>query len=146
MRASANDHGAMKTTRGAARLISVVLAAVVVAAPVASALHELTVAHVTCAEHGELTHVAIAHGSGVAAVRGLATVEADTPESGTTDAHDHCSLGSAVRSGVCSPFARTAAVRYEPPAAVSRTKRVRAPAPGRAFVLASAPKTSPPSA
>lgn len=129
---------------GAARLLSLALAAVVVAAPVSSAWHELTVAHVRCAEHGELTHVATTHASRIAVVRGLDTVEADAPAAGTGDAHDHCSLGSVVRGSMFSSFARTA-VRYEPPAAVSRTKPVRAIRPRRAFVLASAPKTSPPS-
>jgi hypothetical protein len=39
-----------------------------------------------------------------------------------------------------------AVVRYSPPPMIAREVREPAPAPGRAFVLASAPKTSPPSA
>jgi hypothetical protein len=131
--------------RGTARLLALSLVAVVAAAPVTSAWHELTVAHVRCAEHGELTHVATSHAASFVAARGLDAIEADAPGTGTTEGHDHCSLGGAVRSDASSSVARTA-VRYEPPAAAGRTKPVRAVAPGRAFVLASAPKTSPPSA
>jgi hypothetical protein len=130
--------------RGATALLSLAMAVVVVAAPVSSAWHELTVQHVRCAEHGELTHVATTHGSTDGPSSELATVQAQ--ESGTegTEGHDHCSLGRVVRSGVPSSLVRTA-VRYVPPAADTRTAPALPRCPGRAFVLASAPKTSPPS-
>lgn len=131
--------------RGAHALLSIAMAAVVLTAPVSSAWHQLTVQHVLCAEHGELTHVATTHDLSVGATRDLDAVEAQGGGTQTTGGHDHCSLGCVVRGGVLASVVRTAA-RYVPPVASTLTKPGLPRCSGGAFVLASAPKTSPPSA
>jgi hypothetical protein len=135
----------MRTMRGAPVLLSIAMAAVVLAAPISTAWHELTVQHVLCAEHGELTHVGTTHELSVGAVRNLAAIEAQRGGIETAGGHDHCSLGCVVRSGVLASVVRTAA-RYVPPVTSTLTKPALPPCFGRGFVLASAPKTSPPSA
>jgi len=120
------------------------LIATIAAAPIASSWHELTVRHVRCAEHDELTHVPTSRGPLVAApVERFASLQTGDVE--TPDSHDHCS-GSFVVRGRANVTVVRAAVRYTPPLGVTREVREVAPSPGRAFVLASAPKTSPPSA
>jgi hypothetical protein len=137
--------------KGAAKLLAIALAAIMLAAPVASSWHELTVRHVRCAEHGELTHVATSEGVTAASERDFAAGFAadhdlvEGQENATTDAHDHCALGFIVRGRVDVSVVRSL-VRYTPPPVVARVVRRPAVNPGRAFVLASAPKTSPPSA
>jgi len=51
---SARRHGLLKD---ATRLLAFALIATMSFGPIASSWHELTVRHVVCAEHGELTHV-----------------------------------------------------------------------------------------
>lgn len=115
----------------------------IVAAPIASSWHELTVRHVRCAEHGELTHVRASHGLTPAPARGDAAAEGQATE--LADGHDHCSNDCLVRDRLHVSVIRTL-VRFTPPPAVARQVREIAVSPGRAFVLSSAPKTSPPSA
>jgi hypothetical protein len=61
------------------------------------------------------------------------------------DAHEHCAAAFTVAGGAAPPIVRVP-VRFTPPPSVSRVARFVVPRLGRAFVLASAPKTSPPSA
>jgi hypothetical protein len=61
------------------------------------------------------------------------------------EAHEHCGFVFALQGSTQPPVIRVA-VSFQPPAAVPQPAADPAPRPGRAFVLASAPKTSPPSA
>jgi hypothetical protein len=143
MRRSARDHDRTGRRREAARLLAIALIATIAAAPVASSWHELTLQHVRCAEHGELTHVPTSQGFVVAVARAHASVGGqDLP---AVDGHDHCSGGFIVRKKVDLSVIRSP-VRWTPPPSVARETREPAPRPGRVSLLASAPKTSPPSA
>ncbi len=127
-------------------MLVVTLIAAVGFAPIASSWHELTVRHVICAEHGELTdvqmHVQITSGAAAEAARGVVSVRSE--DVGAADGHEHCANGFLVRGRLHVSVIRSQ-VRYTPPPAVAREVRETAVSPGRAFVLASAPKTSPPS-
>jgi hypothetical protein len=128
----------------AARLLVVTLIATVGFAPIANSRHELTVRHVRCAEHGELTHVQASQGVSVEPTRRFSSVENE--ETDRVDGHDHCTNAFLGRGRMVVSIIRPL-VRYTPPPAVARDVRKTAVVtPGRAFVLASAPKTSPPSA
>jgi hypothetical protein len=139
----AYDHGRLTPMKEPARLLVIALIGAVALTPIAIARHELTIRHVRCAEHGELTHVRTTRGTVAAPVRELASVQGDDADAAR--GHDHCSRGFLVRARVESSIVRTL-VRHTPPAAVTREVRETVVIPGRAFVLASAPKTSPPSA
>jgi hypothetical protein len=105
--------------------------------------HEATVQHVRCAEHGELTHVSSLPSDGPNQTStGNAIRSAGL---GTLDVHEHCGFVFAVQGSTSAPFVRIA-VTFAPPPVVARQPANPAPRPGRAFVLASAPKTSPPAA
>ena len=107
--------------------------------------HEVTVRHFRCAEHGELTHVAamVAPAAELPAQRADDAFRARDTEA--TDAHEHCGVTFTVEGSSCTPSIGSVS-SAAPPAPAPR------PAPStvswheRAFVLASAPKTSPPSA
>jgi hypothetical protein len=142
MRLRAGNHGAS----AAAKSFTVAVMAAAMAAQLLSISHEMTVRHFRCAEHGELTHVAA-----------MVAAPAEPPSQRTndafrardteaTDAHEHCGVTFTVEGSSCAP-STGGATSVVPPAPALRN-----PAPsavswrGRAFVLASAPKTSPPSA
>ena len=103
--------------------------------------HEVTVRHFRCAEHGELTHVAATSGESLLRVPrptdALRRDETDAP-----DAHEHCATAFTIQGGSSLPLVGGAA-RLAPPRQ-DRPPPVPPPAGGRVFVLASAPKTSPP--
>ena len=141
MRLRAGNHRATATAKS---LVIAVMAAAMVA-QLLSISHEMTVRHFRCAEHGELTHVAA-----------LATPAADLPaqtasdalrtgNAQATDTHEHCGVTFTVQGASCTTSIGVAIGAVPPPPALR-------PAPssvswrGRAFVLASAPKTSPPTA
>jgi hypothetical protein len=125
-----------------ARLLVIALIAAVGLAPSASSRHELTVRHVRCAEHGELTHVRTTDSLTVGPSLQGVSVQGEAGDA--TDGHDHCSSDFLVRGRMHVSVIRSL-VRFTPPPAVTREIREVAVTPGRAFVLASAPKTSPPS-
>jgi len=129
-------------TSAAAQLLAVALVATIASSPIASSRHELTVRHVRCAEHGELTHVPTSRGLAVTEGRPYTSVGGVDLEA--LDAHEHCSSGCIVRKKLDVSVIR-APVRWAPPPSIARETRDLAPCPGRACVLASAPKTSPPS-
>jgi hypothetical protein len=107
--------------------------------------HEVTVRHFRCAEHGELTHVA-ATAIDLPSVEPRRAVDAiRTQVAETADAHEHCATAFTIETGSAPPVVRVP-VRFTPPPSVSRAEPVVAAGLGRAFILASAPKTSPPSA
>jgi hypothetical protein len=141
MRVCVRDHGLTKAQKGAAQLLSAALVMAIVAAPIASSWHELTVRHVVCPEHGELTHVSASQSLRLGGVPDSSSIEGQRVE--TTEGHDHCSLGFVVRSRALLSIVRSAA-RTTPPPIATRAIPDAATPPGRAFVLASAPKTSPP--
>ena len=124
-------------------MLAVALVATIAAAPIANSWHELTVRHVRCAEHGELTHVPTSSGFVVLATPTHASVGGQ--DIAAADAHEHCSGGFIVGKKVDVSIIRSP-VRWTPPPSIARETHAPAPRPGRAFLLASAPKTSPPSA
>ena len=127
----------------AARLLAAASIAAVGFAQFSASWHEMTVQHVRCAEHGELTHIAsIAHHAPVPTPRRDTIESADV---GAIDGHDHCGFVFALRNAAPARVVRVA-VRFAPPPAVVEQPAAPVPSTGRAFVLASAPKTSPPSA
>jgi hypothetical protein len=142
MTVSAHRHSSTTGPIRAARWLAVVLIAVIGLGPIASSRHELTVRHVICAEHGELTDVPTARGFGVIATRSSSSVEGQP--TAVLEGHEHCASGFIVR-GRTQPSVVRSFVRFTPPPSVVRDLDAPATSPGRAFVLASAPKTSPPS-
>ncbi len=127
----------------AARLFAAAAVVLVGFAQFSESWHEMTVRHVLCAEHGELMHVASqSHRGPVQALRHDVIESANTE---TVEAHEHCGFVFSLQSSAPSPIIRVA-VRYEPPRAATHRPADPALPPGRAFVLASAPKTSPPAA
>jgi hypothetical protein len=106
----------------------------------------MAVRHVRCADHGELTHVTLGEPSavGTAAPGSSLTSSASAQETSAADRHEHCALALIVRAGTEAPRAPIAR-RVSPPQTVKRRAPTVVPRPGRTVVLASAPKTSPPS-
>jgi len=134
---------------GAAKTMLVAVLLVVAAtAPLAASWHEASVQHVRCAEHGELTHVAVGTDARAAAAphrAGAPRVSLNGGDAGRQAEHEHCQFAFTVQSSA-QPTALHTTVRILPPSVVAPPPALRLPAPGRTFVLASAPKTSPPSA
>jgi hypothetical protein len=125
----------------AAKSFAVAMTLVATVAQFFALSHEMTVRHFRCAEHGELTHVAATSGEYLLPIwrptDALRRGEADAP-----DAHEHCAAAFTIQGGSSSPIVVVAARLAPPPQ--DRRLPVLPPARGRAFVLASAPKTSPP--
>ncbi|HZL17225.1 MAG TPA: hypothetical protein VFG23_05730 [Polyangia bacterium] len=141
MRRRAGNHG---FSAAAKSLVVAVMAAATLAQFFALS-HEVTVRHFRCAEHGELTHVARL-AIDLPTLGARRSVDAwQTQVAETADAHEHCATAFTVVGGSAPPVVRVA-VRFTPPPSVYRAEPVAAPPIARAFFLASAPKTSPPSA
>ncbi|HEY4186017.1 MAG TPA: hypothetical protein VGP07_13165 [Polyangia bacterium] len=117
-------------------------------APFSTSFHEASVQHVRCAEHGELTHVAVAS-DGAAGLADLADRTGATrlvlkgPDASKPAEHEHCAVAFVVQGNAQAPTAR-AVVRLIPPTVVVVPAARLASCLGRAALLASAPKTSPP--
>jgi hypothetical protein len=103
--------------------------------------HEVTVRHFRCAEHGELTHVAATSGQSLLPVP-RPTDALRRGESNAPDAHEHCAAAFTIRGGSSLPFVGGAARLAPPPQ--DRPPPLLPLVRERLFVLASAPKTSPP--
>jgi hypothetical protein len=134
---------------GTARLFAAALIVAIGVAQLSASWHEANVRHVRCAEHGEAIDVGVvgvvsALGSSSASNRAKST-GMEGADNGEAAAHDHCSVLLALRAGTRAQLVRLA-TRLIPPPVVVRPTSEPAPRPGRAFVLASAPKTSPPAA
>ena len=129
----------------AARLFAGALIAAVGFAQFSLSWHEASVRHIRCAEHGEMTHVAALPDHGTPPTRGITRTTLAGSEAGTPAAHDHCGVAFTFRGSAQHQVIRLATRFTPPPAAVWRVS-APAPRPGRSVVLASAPKTSPPSA
>jgi len=123
-------------------LLAGVLLLVATLAPFSESWHETNVRHVRCAEHGELTHVAV---SGAVDAHGAGTTHlaVNRDDEGTLAGHEHCDFTFVVQGSARTAAVRTT-VRVLPPSVVATRPALVLPAPGRAFLLASAPKTSPP--
>jgi hypothetical protein len=140
MRLRAGNHGAS----AAAKSFTVAVMAAAMVAQLLSISHEMTVRHYRCAEHGELTHVAaITAPAELPAQRADDALRARDTE--TTDAHEHCGVTFTVEGSSCTPSIGDA-ISAAPPAQGLGPAPLAVSWRGRALVLASAPKTSPPSA
>jgi hypothetical protein len=103
--------------------------------------HEVTVRHYRCAEHGELTHIAATSGEFLLPVPRL-TDAVRRGETDAPDAHEHCAAAFTICGGSSLPFVGGAARLAPPPQ--DRPPPLPPLVRDRLFVLASAPKTSPP--
>jgi hypothetical protein len=127
----------------AARLFTAALIVAIGFAQFSASWHEASVRHAQCAEHGEAIDVGVVSNLGPSRTSNDTGMEG--ADRGEVASHDHCSVILALRASTRAQLVRLAA-RFEPPPVVVRPASAPAPRPGRAFVLASAPKTSPPSA
>jgi hypothetical protein len=130
----------------AARTFTVAVMAAAIFAQLLSLSHEMTVRHFRCAEHGELTHVAsLASVGALEGPSGRAQAAVGAPAREAGDSHEHCGVAFTVEGSSCTP-SPGGPVGAVAPAPAVRPSPARVVPGGRAFVLASAPKTSPPSA
>jgi hypothetical protein len=131
----------------AAKSFTIAVMAAAMAAQLLSISHEMTVRHFRCAEHGELTHVATlsAAAAELPAQRSDSAFRARDGESPDAHAHEHCGVTFTVAGSSCRP-STGGAIAAAPPVPTPRPAPSAVSWRGRAFVLASAPKTSPPSA
>ncbi len=129
----------------ATKAFTVAVMAAAVVAQLLSISHEMTVRHFRCAEHGELTHVQALSAAAAELPARRAEAAFRVGEAESTDAHEHCGVTFTVQGSSCAPATGTA-INAAPPAPAPRPAPSSVSWRGRAFVLASAPKTSPPSA
>jgi hypothetical protein len=141
MRLRAGNHRAS----AAAKAFTVAVMAAATLAQLSSIAHEMTVRHFRCAEHGELTHLAALATSPEAVPARRSTDALRAPEGETADAHEHCGVAFTVEGSSCTPSAGSVIGTVAPAPAVRPLPALVIPG-GRAVVLASAPKTSPPTA
>ena len=139
---SGRTGGRNRSLSAVARSFVVVLTLSMTLAQFFALSHEVAVRHFRCAEHGELTHVAITSAEDPLPISGSTDAfrpgEADAP-----GAHEHCGFVFTVQGGASLPILGGAARVAPPPP--DRSPPAALPSVGsRAFVLASAPKTSPP--
>jgi hypothetical protein len=125
-----------------ARLLAGAAIALTVFAQFSSSWHEITARHVRCAEHGELTHVATGDGRAPSPAGRDNLIAASDPQ--TPSEHEHCGFVLTAQ-GSLQPSVVRAAVKLPPPPTGTPRPNEPAPRPRRVVVLASAPKTSPPS-
>ena len=134
----------LRGTGLARTLLAGVLLLVATLAPFSASWHETNVQHIRCAEHGELTHVVVASSAQVVAETSRAMrLAVKRGDPGTPAGHEHCDVAFIVQGNAQTPSVRTT-VRVLPPSVVATVPALVLPAPGRAVLLASAPKTSPP--
>ena len=128
------------------RLFAAVLIAAFGFVQFSASWHEASVRHVRCAEHGEAIDVGIVSDLGPSPARHRATSTGlEGTDSTDTTLHEHCSVVLVFRGSARARLVKQA-IRFAPPPVVVRRTGEPARRPGRAFVLASAPKTSPPAA
>ena len=150
MRARAKKRQVLRPRQGAValRVFAAALVAVLGFAQLSASWHEANVRHVRCAEHGEAIDVGVHSDVGLSATHDHADraerAKIEAADSTAAVSHDHCSVVFAFRASARAQLLRLA-TRLIPPPVVVRGTSEPAPRPGRAFVLASAPKTSPPS-
>jgi hypothetical protein len=141
MAGGADLRGGSRQFSVAAKSLSAAMMLVATLAQFFALSHEVTVRHFRCAEHGELTHVAATAGDYPLPMRwsmdALGRGEADAH-----DAHEHCAAAFTVQGASPLPIVGGADRLALPPQ--DHPPPVVPPARDRAFVLARAPKTSPP--
>jgi hypothetical protein len=140
MRLRASNHRAS----AAAKAFTVAVMAAATFAQLLSISHEMTVRHFRCAEHGELTHVAAMAASAVELPAQRPDDAFRAGENQAAEGHEHCGVAFTVEGSSCVPSVGSA-IGTVAPAPVRPTPALEVVG-GRAGVLASAPKTSPPSA
>jgi hypothetical protein len=157
MLAHTNKRQVLRPRQGAVvlRVFAAALVAALGFAQMSASWHEANVRHVRCAEHGEAVDVGVhsdarpsatrEHANSAAGAERAELAEIEGTPSTEAVSHDHCSVVFAFRASARAQLLRLA-TRLIPPPVVVRGTSEPAPRPGRAFVLASAPKTSPPSA
>ncbi|MES1205597.1 MAG: hypothetical protein ABUS79_06630 [Pseudomonadota bacterium] len=137
-------------TRALFRGLSVALFVTTSLIQLAGSAPELGVAHIRCAEHGELTHAPAPGNAAVAASRfagslmdSRAAFRGSSPASG---GHEHCPFAAVLDqpAPTLSLTANLDGATLSPP--LQATGWRRASLPSRRLVLDSAPKTSPPAA
>lgn len=133
--------GALLRSSGA-RGLALLALVVVMFARFFQVQHELSVRHVFCEEHGELTHLALSSAPRAVSPPGT---EADSGEVSAALPHDHCEIAFAPGSLPHPRPPRLAATLLEPSPLAAPPRAAPSPG-GRDVVLASAPKTSPPRA
>ncbi len=136
--------GGNHTASPAARAFTIAVMAAATFAQLLSLSHEMTVRHFRCAEHGELTHVAALAGTRVELPSRRTEPALRPRDAEGADAHEHCGVAFTVEGSSCAPSTGGAIGAVAPPAPIPAPSTIAFH--GRAFVLASAPKTSPPSA
>ena len=138
MRVRAGYHG----VSAAARVFTLAVIAAMWLAQFGSLSHELTVRHVRCAEHGELTHVPISAAAPVTAHPMSSEPAVQGRPGDSVDAHEHCGLAFTLEGSEATPIRNISGVLPPPPPVPAP------PAPclqsGRTVALSAAPKTSPP--
>ena len=125
----------------AAKSFAVAMTLVATVAQFFALSHEVTVRHFRCAEHGELTHMAASSGESPLPLP-RPTDALRRGEADASDAHEHCAAAFTLQCGSSLPFVGGAARLAPPPQ--DRPPPVLPLVRDRLFVLASAPKTSPP--
>ncbi len=135
--------GGNRGASAAANAFTVVMMAAVTIAQLLSISHEITVRHFRCSEHGELTHAATVEVAAIPAQRANHALRSQ--EDQTPDTHEHCGVAFTIEGSSCTPSSGgtigtvTPELVQPPMLAVAAIGR-------RPDILASAPKTSPPSA
>ena len=108
-----------------------------------SGSHMLLVEHSRCIEHGELVHGGDAHHHGIAEYQTAENPALHgTPDTGSDEAHDHCSLSADRRAALVAIAGADASIRIRE-ASAEVTSRSAAFVPSQPR-FRSAPKTSPP--
>lgn len=136
MRTRAGYHG----FSAAARVFTLAVIAATWLGQFGSLSHELTVRHVRCAEHGELTHTPISADAAVTTHPTASTVKGQPRHA--VDAHEHCGLAFTTEGNTTAPLVATCGT-LPPPAPVPAPPAPRRQT-GRMVALTAAPKTSPP--
>jgi hypothetical protein len=141
MRGRGGNHG----LSAAARVLALAVVGATLLGQFESFSHELTVRHVRCAEHGELTHVPLALASAPATLAATNRGPALERQAGTpADAHEHCGLAFTLEGNAAAPVPQTHGVLPPPPPVPTpAAPRLQS---GRTTALSAAPKTSPPQA
>jgi len=144
MRLRVGNHRATRAIRS----FTVAVMAAAMVAQLLSISHEMTVRHFRCAEHGELTHVAALSplaAEPLAQETRAANDALRARDAEAADNHEHCGVSFTVQGSSCITSIGSA-IGSVPPSPALRPAPSSVSWCARGFVLASAPKTSPPSA
>lgn len=131
----------------AAGTLAALLLVTVTGAQFGAAWHEMTVRHVICADHGELTDVPLGPRPDALRTHARATEPsggARAQDPAAPDRHEHCGLALIIQGSPQAPARQASASALPPPPAAAPRAPLMAIGSGRAVVLAGAPKTSPP--